>query len=102
MKKNVNIIVIIILVITNAICLVQCTSTQAQVDDCVHEIDDFKNYYDATESLLDAIDSNGQLEDWLETDVGSTYLEKRKHLGNTWKMNHDSNIDDYVVTRHRK
>lgn len=104
MKKSL-IVTIVILVVSNIIGICAYVRQAAQVDDCIHEIDDFKNYYDAVESVLDnmqAGDYTDYLEPFLDSDDGSKYLDVRKHLSRTWKRNHGTDIDAYVDYKHQR
>lgn len=58
-----------------------------RLNDCIVELDAYRNYYYTVETLLDSarVDVDSPL---LETDCGSDYLDAKMHLNSIYSSNH--------------
>lgn len=89
-----------------AICLgVSCVILNDQNQDCVQELDAFKQYHDAVEDVFDNMenDSVDLLDTYLEGDAGSDYMDASKRLERIYNRNHkgELKLNEKIVDRSR-
>lgn len=63
------------------------TSRNAQLEDCIKELDAYRQYYINTETMLDSLGVDAD-SPYLETDYGSNYLDSKAKIDSIYNQNH--------------